>query len=403
MIRTATFVALALAVVPSAVAQSPDASVVRVLCTTPVRAVTGSGVVVGPRSVLTSQRVVACAGEGGRIGVGASPGAVVAAAVDWASPARDLALLTTAAALPRPVATLARAGTGDGADVRVVGFPGPGTLDATDRLRDAVFVPSILPGVVTRTARDNGALTHDTDAALTPGLRGALVANACGEMVGVVGEQGGDAGARLRILGREGVADVVQSRRLETPVAPAPCVAPGAAAPVSTDVPTQEAGDALPAWLWAVALGVLLAGLLPLLARGRRKASEDQSPANPSPSPLSSRTPSAPSALTSPATGWRLVGQVSALAGRSVAVAERVRIGRDPERCELVIPESAASVSKRHAVVWVDGGEVWIQDVSTNGTFVDGRRLPKNQPERLADGAVVSFATPETAMRLQRG
>ncbi len=396
--RIVALLALVPAVVPGAAhAQGPDASVVRVLCTTPVRAVTGSGLVVGARSVLTSQRVVACAGEGGRVSIGVGAGAVLAGTVDWSAPSRDLALVTTASAHGRPLPVLAQRAVADGAEVQAVGFPGPGTLDAPDRLREAAFVASILPGVVTRTRRADGALVHDTDAALTPGLRGAPLLNVCGEVAGLVGEDDGAAGVRLRVVGRDAVADAVQSRRLDLPVAARPCAATAAGGAPADAAPVPPASDAaIPAWLWAVALGLLLAGLLPILARGRRRSSTEPTPELPPSPPV----PVPPTAVTPRRAGWRLTGLSGLLAETDLAVRERIRIGRDPATCELVVPEQASAVSKRHAVVWVDAGEVWIQDASSNGTFVNGRRLERNRPERLRDGDTVTFATPDVGVRL---
>lgn len=46
---------------------------------------------------------------------------------------------------------------------------------------------------------------------------------------------------------------------------------------------------------------------------------------------------------------------------------------------------------------------MWIQDASSNGTFVDGRRLERDRPEVFREGAVVTFATPDAGVRLVRG
>ncbi|MFO0891330.1 MAG: GGDEF domain-containing protein [Isosphaeraceae bacterium] len=53
------------------------------------------------------------------------------------------------------------------------------------------------------------------------------------------------------------------------------------------------------------------------------------------------------------------------------------------------------TVSRRHAVIWVDGdGSAWITDVgSSNGTFVDGRRLPLHTPIRVNDGGRIQLGS----------
>src|SRR5512140_594297 len=58
-------------------------------------------------------------------------------------------------------------------------------------------------------------------------------------------------------------------------------------------------------------------------------------------------------------------------------------IGR-ASRCDVVI--DSGSVSRHHANLTI-GGDVEIEDAgSSNGTFVDGARLPVNRPVRLAIG-----------------
>lgn len=62
-------------------------------------------------------------------------------------------------------------------------------------------------------------------------------------------------------------------------------------------------------------------------------------------------------------------------------------IGRD-EACEWPLPDAA--VSRRHAAVRLLNGTFFIEDLSTNGTYVGGsdesHRLVKNQPRPLRDG-----------------
>lgn len=65
---------------------------------------------------------------------------------------------------------------------------------------------------------------------------------------------------------------------------------------------------------------------------------------------------------------------------------ERVVIGRAAS-CDIVVCDSG--VSRRHAEITRDGGRFCITDLeSTNGTFVNGRRVSR---QLLADGDLVSF------------
>jgi hypothetical protein len=67
----------------------------------------------------------------------------------------------------------------------------------------------------------------------------------------------------------------------------------------------------------------------------------------------------------------------------------RLALGRDAEFSSLAVQlEPFDGVSRRHAIVERLAGELQIVDLdSTNGTFIDGRRLEANQPQPLAPGA----------------
>src|SRR5208337_2808129 len=54
-----------------------------------------------------------------------------------------------------------------------------------------------------------------------------------------------------------------------------------------------------------------------------------------------------------------------------------------------------ATVSRRHAVISIDtAGKAWIMDLgSTNGTFVDGERVPLQTPVRIKDGSRIQLGS----------
>jgi pSer/pThr/pTyr-binding forkhead associated (FHA) protein len=53
-------------------------------------------------------------------------------------------------------------------------------------------------------------------------------------------------------------------------------------------------------------------------------------------------------------------------------------------------------ISRVHAQIEKSDSQVMLMDVgSTNGTYVNGRRLPANQKEEIHHGDVVSFAGEE--------
>ena len=65
-----------------------------------------------------------------------------------------------------------------------------------------------------------------------------------------------------------------------------------------------------------------------------------------------------------------------------------LRIGRHPHECQLVIPDRFLYVSRIHAIIYCEAGQVSIEDAnSKHGTFIDGVRLATRT--RLAAGQYV--------------
>ncbi len=76
------------------------------------------------------------------------------------------------------------------------------------------------------------------------------------------------------------------------------------------------------------------------------------------------------------------------------SIVEKSRIGRS-EECEILLADP--SVSRAHAIVEVDSGEPMVRDLgSTNGTFVNGRRVER---ESLRNGDELLFG--KTRMRFE--
>ncbi|HKS50158.1 MAG TPA: FHA domain-containing protein [Amycolatopsis sp.] len=74
--------------------------------------------------------------------------------------------------------------------------------------------------------------------------------------------------------------------------------------------------------------------------------------------------------------------------------AGEVLIGRSDECGDLApLIDPYSNVSRRHAVLWRKGEELWVRDQnSLNGTYVNDRKLPTGDALRLVDGDVVRFA-----------
>ena len=56
------------------------------------------------------------------------------------------------------------------------------------------------------------------------------------------------------------------------------------------------------------------------------------------------------------------------------AQSKRITIGRNPD-CDISVDEKQGSVSRNHAVLFIEDGALVIEDDSTNGTYVNGQKL----------------------------
>lgn len=81
---------------------------------------------------------------------------------------------------------------------------------------------------------------------------------------------------------------------------------------------------------------------------------------------------------------------------------EEVVIGKDSSRCSIVIDQAYKEVSRRHVGVAYDAsrGQYVVTDYSSNGTWVDGRKLVPGQRNYCAAGAVLELADKKTVFKL---
>lgn len=97
----------------------------------------------------------------------------------------------------------------------------------------------------------------------------------------------------------------------------------------------------------------------------------------------------------------RLEGMPGSAARRVYALrdGQSVILGRNGE-CDICL-EGIRGVSGRHCRVSMSGGELYISDLgSTNGTYVEGRRLNPQQSVLLTDGSVICLGSRDCAFRL---
>lgn len=70
--------------------------------------------------------------------------------------------------------------------------------------------------------------------------------------------------------------------------------------------------------------------------------------------------------------------------GKRFAPAPELRMGRNPQSCNVVYPSDCPGVSGTHCSVVLRDGSLWIEDLgSSYGTFVDGKKLEKGTPVKL--------------------
>ena len=78
-----------------------------------------------------------------------------------------------------------------------------------------------------------------------------------------------------------------------------------------------------------------------------------------------------------PQTGRTLRCDKGALAGKSYTLKDKLVIGRDPAQCSVVFPKDTPGVSRMHCTLRFNEKGVTVRDEnSSNGTFIDGKRIP---------------------------
>jgi len=78
--------------------------------------------------------------------------------------------------------------------------------------------------------------------------------------------------------------------------------------------------------------------------------------------------------------GWALKANHSALANRMFALKSEMVVGRSKE-CDITL--AAAHLSRRHAVLLIKNGLLYVKDLgSSNGTYVNGKRIVEARVKR---------------------
>ncbi|XP_047313537.1 zeaxanthin epoxidase, chloroplastic [Impatiens glandulifera] len=94
---------------------------------------------------------------------------------------------------------------------------------------------------------------------------------------------------------------------------------------------------------------------------------------------------------------WRHIGNKVSMPDAFEIASNVVTIGRVAERADIVIP--VATVSGLHARIQKKGGSLFVTDLdSTNGTFIDEKRLRPGIAYLLASGSYVIFGDTHLAL-----
>jgi hypothetical protein len=73
---------------------------------------------------------------------------------------------------------------------------------------------------------------------------------------------------------------------------------------------------------------------------------------------------------------------------------EEETVGRHPDRCTKYVSSDLTKVSRVHLHVKRASDGAWVKDVSSSGTFVNGRQLARDEWEPLALGARIGLGAP---------
>ena len=88
----------------------------------------------------------------------------------------------------------------------------------------------------------------------------------------------------------------------------------------------------------------------------------------------------------------------------SLKPGEKIIIGRDPQSCNIVISSEKKDISRTHCSVKYDPytDSFKVIDMSSNGTFVNGQRLIKDQEMQFQAGTVLSLGSGENQFKLKK-
>ena len=274
-----------------------------------------------------------------------------------------------------------------GSTVYTLGYPA--SSDYANSSRADLKDITVTRGVISRFtqiswAGNTSAIQHD--AHINKGNSGGPLINEDGAVIGIntytFGEEGGEWSASVYI---DYAMDALDDLG------------------IAYDVCTPGSNHSILIIL-AGAVGVALIAAAVVIAAKKRSGASQPIPVSPAPQPVPHPTP-APQPVPTPYnnvdSGFRLQGLKGTYQGRRFAITERIRIGRDPARNDIVYPSGTPGVSGVHCEILYRAGQLYVRDVgSSNGTYLQRgqmQKLPAQQdiPIRMGDHLYIGSQSQE--------
>ncbi|HTM43737.1 MAG TPA: FHA domain-containing protein [Polyangiaceae bacterium] len=141
---------------------------------------------------------------------------------------------------------------------------------------------------------------------------------------------------------------------------------------------------------------VVIVLLLVVVLRGGNK----KRPTGPAPTPVIAGSYSAGAMGGAPAMSASRATLQGTAGSYSLRNGSELKLGRDPNQCNIVIPEPA--VSSLHATLKLDNGVFYVRDEgSNNGTFVNNAGIAPRVLISVTNGSLLRFGPVEFTVRLE--
>ncbi|MEA5160680.1 trypsin-like peptidase domain-containing protein [Cereibacter johrii] len=379
----------------TAVARLTDASVGRIFVDVPRGMKTGAGMVFGQGAgggllYLTNYHVVE---HGGDIAVFFKKGeaiSIYSGTVLAVSPEKDLAALRLTpeeiGTPPPPPLAIDTRRLEKGEAVVAIGYPGAADATMGRDMNIAAFETTLTGGSVSRVLMGSwrGASAEieivQHTAPLSPGNSGGPLLDQCGRVIGVNTMIATDVAGIYLASSAGTIAEFLAEAGLPVQTARGGCGGTPAAVPSGA---SAEAEGGVPLWMILGGTGASLALILGAMAVAA--GSRGSEPA----------APRVALTLTIAAGGSRQrrgIGRASLQRGVVIGRGGAAEVAIDSPR-----------ISREHLRLTLEGRRLMATDLgSTNGTVVDGKPLPPNQPRQVGEATVLVLGG-EVEIRLRAG